>query len=59
MDTQDNKDLIMDTHIYMTQLRDEGTIMSTGVTKKLKYIAQHFIAYVVRDLILTILKIHQ
>ena len=45
MDTQDNKDLIMDTHIYMTQLRDEGTIMSTGVTKKLKYIAFNFFVF--------------
>ena len=38
----------------MTQITDDGTFTSNGVTKKLKYIAYHFFAFEARDLILTI-----
>ena len=37
----------------MTQITDEGTFTSNGVTKKLKYIAHYFFAFEARDLKLT------
>ena len=36
----------------MTQITDDGTFTSNGVTKKLKYIAHYFFAFEARDLIL-------
>ena len=37
----------------MTVITDDGTFISNGVTKKLKYIAHYFFAFEARDLILT------
>ena len=37
---------------YMTQITDDGTFTSNGVTKKLKYIAHYFFAFEAKDLIL-------
>ena len=37
----------------MTQIRDDSTFTSFGVTKKLKYIDHHFFAFEARDLNLT------
>ena len=35
---------------YMTQIRDDSTFTSNGVTKKLKYIDHNFFAFEARDL---------
>ena len=40
-------------YIYMTQIRDDSTFTSFGVTKKLKYIDHNFFAFQARDLNLT------
>ena len=37
----------------MTQITDDRTFTSNGVTKKLKYIDHYFFAFEARDLILT------
>ena len=37
----------------MTQIRDDSTFTSFGVTKKLKYVDHHFFAFEARDLNLT------
>ena len=37
----------------MTVITDDGTFISNGVTKKLKYIAHYFFAFEARDLIIT------
>ena len=44
------------TYTYMTQIRDDSTFTSFGVTKKLKYIDHNFFAFEAEDLILTVSK---
>ena len=37
----------------MTQIKDDSTFTSNGVTKKLKYIDHHFFECEARDMVLT------
>ena len=39
--------------VYITQIRDESTFTSNGVTKKLKYIDHNFFTFEGRHLIFT------
>ena len=38
---------------YMTQIRDDSTFTSNGVTTNLKYFDHNFVAFEARDLILS------
>ena len=51
--------LVPSLRLYMTQIRDDSTFTSFGVTKKLKHIDHHFFAFEARGLILTFLIIQQ